>query len=243
MIRLRRKIIISSIAVFTLFISILGTTARANGNLEHEIINLNNKVQGIEEISEKKYIEIVALEKNISIEKVKEMELQENKLLKEKLYEKIENGKLQEEFPNLKNYKKEDIKKLAASGYYTYNTISGTKTYDRNKSFKAEVNATLKIYNFNNTSVRQIAALQGSVSSKPVTGTHNYKWNQQSKWADPTGGKYPTSKITIGASGYFSITTTAGISGGVPGFSVSGSTNTYYTSDYINITRTFSCYN
>lgn len=124
----------------------------------------------------------------------------------------------------------------------SYMTIENTQKYSQNTNFSAKVMATLKIYSYG--SFRQINDVTG-VGSARVSGMYNYTWNQNYAWTSPTSSQLqasPATAIDIGATGYFSIVTSVGVS--VGGFGVSGSTGTdvTQTSDTMNLTYHYSLY-
>lgn len=128
------------------------------------------------------------------------------------------------------------------SYYYDYEKKF---TYEENSQFKAQLEATIKIYS-QGGDYRQIDEVLG-VSSRGISGTSGYEWIETSAYSDPEGGDFPTWKVTLGAKGYFKIVNEVSLGGSVeiiPGFSVesSGSSSIIYTSETMNMRDTYSLY-
>lgn len=75
---------------------------------------------------------------------------------------------------------------------------------------------------------------------------YNYDWEQLNTWSDPIGGKYPTTGVTISATGRFVVRVGSSVGGGLnlPGFSLNASTSfeDIYYSDFMTIRYTYNLY-
>lgn len=173
-------------------------------------------------ISRDEYISILAKEKNISIQQAYEIETRSSKSY----------------------LGTSALLSTTASPYYYYN-YSKVFTYSKNSHFKAELVATLKVYS--SGSFRQINDVM-AISSRRYAGLYDYTWSQLTAWSDPQPGssKFPTTSITLGASGYFEVSTSYSIdlSTDLPGFSVGGSSGGQhiYQSNTMFMSSSYSVY-
>lgn len=138
-----------------------------------------------------------------------------------------------------------NLMRAATIYYYSY---SKTYTYSSNKSFKADVQATIKISN--SGSFRQIEDVI-SVSTRRTagSGTHGARWIELDAYSDPDRGssKFPSRTVVLGGSGYFEIvsTTSIDLSVDLKGFFSIGFSDTggyIYESDTLDMLHTFDVY-
>jgi len=184
------------------------------------------------DITYDQYIKSLAESLNVSVEDAVKIDIKQNEL-----YERELQKRHPELFGNMKLINNNLMSYSGTtSGSYTYKTISKTQTYYRNGNFSASVNANLKIYT--NGSFGEIVQVMGSVYSNRVSGLYSYQWIQLNSWHDPSGGSYPTTAVTINATGYFTVQVQSGVQ--IPGFSISG-TDTWQ-SDNMSINYTYSLY-
>lgn len=128
--------------------------------------------------------------------------------------------------------------RAAVTYYYDYSKVF---PYAANTDFKAELQATLKIWS--DANYRQIEDVL-SVSSKRSSGVYNYSWVQTDAYSDPQAGSssFPVTSVVLGAKGYFEVTTTHSVSTStgaeLEGFSFTYSSET--TDEYHYISNTLS---
>lgn len=126
--------------------------------------------------------------------------------------------------------------------YYDY---SKTFSHPKNPNFSAILQATLKMWG--SGMYRQIEDVM-AISSKRNSGLYTYRWIQTDAYSDPREGSasFPTTSVTLGAKGYFEVTTTSSldISGDLPGFSLSSSAGWEYVyeSETLSMRSTYSLY-
>ncbi|QIB28017.1 hypothetical protein [Caloranaerobacter azorensis] len=153
--------------------------------------NKNNEETVVKKLTYNEYIEKLANSLGVSVNEAIKIDQKENEK-----YEK----ELKRRFPKLFNKVGINIYGVTRDdGHYTYYTITKTKWY--NSDFAAYVGATFKIYV--NGSFREFVSIKGKVFSERKEGVGNYDWNPLNSWDDPKGGKYPTTSVTIGATGTF----------------------------------------
>lgn len=137
---------------------------------------------------------------------------------------------------------REGIRLLAGETiYYKYSKVV---EYYENRSYSAKLLATIKIYT--SGSFREIRGISG-VGSRPNSGTHDYDWIEVYSWTDPYDSlDFPTTQVTIGATGYFEVrvSTTVGVGMDIPGFSagVDYGGETIFTSNDVNLEGTYRVY-
>lgn len=195
------------------------------------------------EISYDEYIQSLAKKMNISIE--------EAKIYDEKQNEKYE-AQLKLRFPKMLEESNDDIllarnlsSRAPYAGTYSYVTVSKSQTYPKNRNFSASVAAEFKIYSYN--SFREIVSLQGNVYSYRGNGMYSHTWEQVNSWEEAAGGTYPTTSVTISATGLFNVVidTSVGVNFDLPGFvdvSVGGGGSNTYVSDPMSIRYTYRLY-
>lgn len=135
-----------------------------------------------------------------------------------------------------------------------YQILSGTTyyydyvkrfTYSRNSSFKADLEATIKIYT--DGSFRQIDDVL-DVASRRAAGVYDNDWIETSAYSDPDQGsdEFPVTSVTLGAKGYFEVRTTfeLNVSVDLPGFSAGGGSGGefIYQSETMSMRSTYSVY-
>jgi len=132
-----------------------------------------------------------------------------------------------------------------ASDDITYWNYSKEFTYRDNKNFSAELEATIKLYN--RGSFREIKDVMG-VGSRIASGRYKHSWIQTRAWSDPKEGssKFPTTSVTLGASGYFEarVSMGGGLGMDIPGFSFQGDIHgeSIYYSNTMNMEGTYRVY-
>lgn len=126
--------------------------------------------------------------------------------------------------------------------YYKYSKIV---TYSKNRNFSAKLVATIKVYS--SGSFREIRDISG-IGSRANSGIHTYEWDEMYAWSDPKEGSsgFPTTSITIGASGYFITAVSSSVGAGldIPGFSVEATYGgmTYFYSDDLHLEGNYRVY-
>lgn len=177
----------------------------------------------IKEITREQYIENMAKNEGITIEEA-------DKIAKERTEKALEEIN---KMPEMEN------KKLANEKGITWRQVSWKQTYPKNKSFKAELDASFEVWS--SGSFRQINSC--TVGSSLAAGMYNASWKASNHWKTT---KFPVTKATVGVTGkfYTKVTTGGGASINVPGFTVSGtgSTTKTFVSDSMTIQREWSVY-
>lgn len=197
--------------------------------------DVQNQDIKVTRITYDQYIKNLAEDKGITVEEAKKIDLQENKDFEAKLHKQNKTG--------VKPSTSADgilASTTSSDGYY-YVDVSGQVTYNANANFKMEIDATVKCYSTGY--YRHIVSVAGQ-SSRIVSGLNQASWVQSYAFNDPT--TFPCTTITFYSVGYFTTTTTTstGVSGGIPGFEVSGSVGSSwtYTSPSIRAAVSYTCY-
>ncbi|MFA9397447.1 MAG: hypothetical protein ACERKV_04170 [Clostridiaceae bacterium] len=170
-------------------------------------------------ISKDEYVSKLANEKNISIWEANEMQSRTTLL---------------------------SLNYLMTSGTIYYYDYAKTFTYTGNSNFKADLEATLKIWS--SGSFRSIENVL-TIGSRRTSGIYNNDWIETAKFSDPqpNSSSFPVASVTLGANGYFQIKSTYNysITGGIPGFSASSSVGGEYIfkSSTMNMRGYMSLYN
>lgn len=131
-----------------------------------------------------------------------------------------------------------------SSTTYYYDYVK-TFSYSKNTTFKADLQATIKIYN--SGSFRQIDDVI-TVSSRRRSGIYDYEWIETDAYSDPDRGssEFPVISVTLGAKGYFEVRTSFSLdlSVDLPGFSAGGSSGGefIYQSDTLSMRSTYRVY-
>ena len=127
------------------------------------------------------------------------------------------------------------------SDIINYYNFEKTFSYPQNSSFSCAINATLVIVSdyYNSRYIDSVA----TISTRRVSGLYSYDWNQTGVWSNIS---YDKKSVDLGATGYFSVTTTtsSGASIDIPGFSVSGSVGSIHTylSETMSLQTTYYVY-
>lgn len=209
----------------TFFITPLNHSVNAQtSNLSSEIVNLmdDNPVPGliIKDITREEYVQNVADNEGISYDEA-------DSLVHERTSRALESLNKKEKF---------NISPLANP---TWRQASWIQTYVGNASYRAEMQASFEVYGTG--SFKQIT--NSSVGSSLASGIYTTSWSQSNSWKTT---KYPVTEATVGVTGkfYSTVNFSTGVSGGIPGFTVSGTTSksVTYVSNSMTIQRVFKVY-
>ena len=188
----------------------------ANDNIPINIMSEGNKDVKIKEITRDQYVQNIAKNEGITIEEA-------DKIATEKTEKALEGIN---KMPMMKKKSMASIDKNIV-----WRQASWVQTYSKNKSFKAEMDASFEVWS--SGSFRQINSC--SVGSSLAAGQHSAKWVQSNSWKTT---KFPTLNATVGVTGKFYTTVMTGgsMSLSIPGFSVSGTGSTSKTFASSNMT-------
>lgn len=200
-------------------------TPENNVTTENSTINImssgDEHVQ-IKEITREQYIENLAKNEGITIEAA-------DKLAKEQTEKSLQEIR---KLPEMKG-------KQVSEKSIVWRQASWVQTYSKNKSFKAEMDASFEVWT--SGSFRQINSC--SVGSSLAAGKYKASWSQSNSWKTT---KFPVTTATVGVTGKFYSTVSAGADIGMNlgGFTISGtsSTSKTYASQNMTIQRDWSVY-
>jgi len=189
--------------------------------LNSEVINImdDNPVSGVvvKDISREEYVQSIAEDQGLSYKEADTLvAARTSQMLKE-------------------IHKDQDYSTLSTRDI-VWRQASWTQAYSKNSSFKAEMNASFEV--FVTGSFRQInSATVGSILG---SGLNTASWAQSNSWKTT---KYPVVTATVGVTGKFfsTVNSSTGVSGGIPGFTISSSTgrSVTYVSQSMTIQKTF----
>lgn len=197
-----------------------------------EEIKLNNVLDAVIDIDNIALGEKVILKDGAILTPISEQEYI-RRLMEENEYSIVEARHIESQAKNMRS---------GTTYYYNY---SKKFTHPKNSGCTAILEATLKIWADN--SYKQIENVMG-VGSRRNSGTYQAQWIETYHYSDPQQGSssFPTTKIVLGASGYFRITSTYALntSTQIPGFSLGSSSGGTYTyeSTSLNMNATYSLY-
>lgn len=222
--------------ILSLLLVIVLTLGMSSGVFADE-----SQVQLVEKttyLTYEQYTELLATEKGITLEEAIALDKSENEA-----YEK----ELVKRFPKLKNKKINSNNSISpngitADGYYYVNQEWGF-VYPGNTSFQGALTASFKNYSYG--SFREIVTVLGK-STRRTAGLYSATWVPNYIWQYPENTGMPAASVELGGSGYFQIVTTisGGISGGVPGFEITASSEseTIYQSQSVFVEVVYSLY-